>query len=60
MSGRLDPRRGFEKYRPLFDAELAATECEDWDEADRLYSAIREQLRLTHPEGGDVPEFHDS
>ena len=57
LSGRFDPKPGFDKYRSLFDAELAATEGEDWDEADRLYHAIREELRLTYPEGGNVPEF---
>src|SRR5215217_5284590 len=51
------PNPGSRSTRPLFDAELAATESEDWHEADRLYHGIREELRLTYPEGGDVPEF---
>jgi hypothetical protein len=57
LSGRLDAKSGFEKYRNLFDAELAAMEREDWEEADRRYYAIREQLQLMYPEGGRVPEF---
>jgi hypothetical protein len=48
---------GFEGYRSLFDLKLAATEREDWAEAEKLYLAIRAKLRLTDPVGIDVPEF---
>jgi hypothetical protein len=57
LAGRLNAKSGFEKYRALFDDELAALEREDWDEADRRYNAIREQLELTYPDGSPVPEF---
>jgi hypothetical protein len=57
LSGRLDAEPRFQEYRPLFTAELAALESEDWEEFDRMHRAIREQLQLAYPDGRDVPEF---
>jgi hypothetical protein len=48
---------GLDRFRELFASELAALDAEDFERADALYLRKRELLRLTYPEGGDVPEF---
>ena len=57
LSGHLDAEPRFQEYRPLFTAELAALEREDWQEFDRMQNAISEQRQLAYPDGREVPEF---
>ena len=57
LEGDLRPEPGFERFRELFDAQLAATEAEDWDAADPLYRRVSDTLTLIDPDGTVMAEF---
>lgn len=48
---------GFEPFGSLFDEQLRASDEEDWERFDELYSRIRAELSMTFPDGSPVPEF---
>jgi hypothetical protein len=57
LDARVEARPAFEPLRPLFAEELAATEAEEWDRADRLYRAVNDAVRFVDPQGVAVAEF---
>ena len=57
LEARVEARPAFDGIRPLFDAEWAASQVEDWDRADELYRQINAALRLADPDGVEVAEF---
>src|SRR4051794_36950616 len=57
VEARVEAHPEFEAFRPLFDAEWAATDSEDWDRADELYGEIKQAVRLVDSNGVEVAEF---
>ena len=57
LEARCVAQPGLERFRALFEQELAAIDGDDMETADAIYGRKRERLRLTYPNGGDVPEF---
>jgi hypothetical protein len=64
MSAKVETAPGFAEVRELFEADLRAAERVEDDDSDEALAAadtaqqrIRDAVRLTYPDGADVPEF---
>jgi hypothetical protein len=57
LEARFEAQPAFEAFRPLFDAEWAATDSQDWDRADELYREVKKTFRLADADGVEVAEF---
>jgi hypothetical protein len=57
LHARFMARPAFEPLTALFAEELALVDDDETDCWDAAYDRIRSVVRLTYPDGRDVPEF---